>query len=652
MKNEILYSRLKLQNLPKGARIELCVDLNEVYYREKQDRVVITSIEDCQLGPFKEFIKPKLLADDNEWINISLEIDSDIFTSSKMLQNRKLFFSIMRRCYQENIYNYLSHLTLNLVEDTLNRYKLDDVPWMISKEFGTLKNFYQYPKNTTKLGNTFIDLNNGVFYESPKNEEISMKGGILLDKSNYHWINKIKKLIDMTSQDGHNGPKRHKGYKMNTESTLIVCSQLMIQSWKDLLTDAIVIAEKRDHKNVTYDDILNSRVVIVSNEYLTNKNYAKVWDNFKINDDASMKDIFTIMYNEYAKYAEYKFTDIKKLGNPVLSLIGWKRLVVDSHTVGMASNDPFLLELIGTLDSSYRWVQLASFPFMRDDVTQIINMISGKTINYPLYKQDGRVHHLNDIVRCIDQHDDKLRIDKQVINISTNKYENELLSSMTSDEANDILFNFKTKSDIKKMGINCPSLRSNGHPECSICLTTIKRDSISITKCGHEFCFSCIIENLKYSKSCPLCRKEIDHKSIYTITRLTTMSSKMAKLHSLLKSNSKEKSIIYVKNIKEGQYLSKFMDKRSIKNVLCTGGRIQRKNQLINEFNDNTEPCNIILVIDDHPISKSIKGIQNVYFLDDWKAQNMQDYCGYGYLHTEIDSIKIYVIKQIIKKID
>lgn len=42
--------------------------------------------------------------------------------------------------------------------------------------------------------------------------------------------------------------------------------------------------------------------------------------------------------------------------------------------------------------------------------------------------------------------------------------------------------------------------------KCPVCLLELGEKNIFITQCGHTFCGSCIIENLKYTTACPLCR--------------------------------------------------------------------------------------------------------------------------------------------------
>lgn len=79
------------------------------------------------------------------------------------------------------------------------------------------------------------------------------------------------------------------------------------------------------------------------------------------------------------------------------------------------------------------------------------------------------------------------------------------------------------------------------NPECAICLEKISKKSLLYTKCNHYFCEVCIIRFFKlHKKNCPLCRTEIDSKSLLKIRyskETQYVSDKLKYLLSLKKSN-------------------------------------------------------------------------------------------------------------------
>jgi len=49
--------------------------------------------------------------------------------------------------------------------------------------------------------------------------------------------------------------------------------------------------------------------------------------------------------------------------------------------------------------------------------------------------------------------------------------------------------------------------------ECSICYDVYYNKNISITPCGHIFCFNCILKAVSYNKECPICRNRLVEES-------------------------------------------------------------------------------------------------------------------------------------------
>jgi hypothetical protein len=47
---------------------------------------------------------------------------------------------------------------------------------------------------------------------------------------------------------------------------------------------------------------------------------------------------------------------------------------------------------------------------------------------------------------------------------------------------------------------------------CSICLGVIGEYNKAVTKCGHNFCLTCLLESLKENNTCPLCRSSLETK--------------------------------------------------------------------------------------------------------------------------------------------
>ena len=53
--------------------------------------------------------------------------------------------------------------------------------------------------------------------------------------------------------------------------------------------------------------------------------------------------------------------------------------------------------------------------------------------------------------------------------------------------------------------------------KCPICLEKLKDTNLTITPCGHKFCFTCISEHSCRSYDCPMCRSDIQTNKVRKI---------------------------------------------------------------------------------------------------------------------------------------
>tara|TARA_B100001175_G_C19296266_1_gene535974 strand:- start:129 stop:650 length:522 start_codon:yes stop_codon:yes gene_type:complete len=53
--------------------------------------------------------------------------------------------------------------------------------------------------------------------------------------------------------------------------------------------------------------------------------------------------------------------------------------------------------------------------------------------------------------------------------------------------------------------------------KCPICLDILKDTNLTITPCGHKFCFTCISEHSCNSNDCPICRANIQTNKVRKI---------------------------------------------------------------------------------------------------------------------------------------
>jgi len=48
--------------------------------------------------------------------------------------------------------------------------------------------------------------------------------------------------------------------------------------------------------------------------------------------------------------------------------------------------------------------------------------------------------------------------------------------------------------------------------DCPICMESLGKNDVCVTKCGHKFCTSCLLQSAQNNTDCPLCRTELAPK--------------------------------------------------------------------------------------------------------------------------------------------
>ena len=90
---------------------------------------------------------------------------------------------------------------------------------------------------------------------------------------------------------------------------------------------------------------------------------------------------------------------------------------------------------------------------------------------------------------------------------------------------------------------------------CTICLGAIGDNNKAITKCGHSFCLSCLLESLEKKNSCPLCRESLESKRPECYKKITIEST--AKYIEEIIDNYDVSLVLYLlKNTQRNSYMN------------------------------------------------------------------------------------------------
>ena len=137
----------------------------------------------------------------------------------------------------------------------------------------------------------------------------------------------------------------------------------------------------------------------------------------------------------------------------------------------------------------------------------------------------------------------------------------------------------KQKDKIKKINnyVNdrVKLLKNKELIKCSICLDDINKNSISLTKCGHLYCYECLKTALCIDTRCPQCRKTLCESDIILIHYNDTGNYNILDKETS-SSLDNEENIAYIQHlirrgVRRGDYSHLLTSTRNTRNIRNTG---------------------------------------------------------------------------------
>lgn len=593
---ELIYARVKLINPPNGKRLHITKDCTQIFYYNNKEKVYISTHEENQIKQNFDFMKTKLVSEGtNGWYKILLDVNINMINNALRhpynICGRKNLFDIFKKCYNESKNNYISHLILNLYESILTGQQDNNIfgEWFKLKELKKGETYRYMPSNTYKISTFYADLLKGQFLNEVKMHDIKFNGGIIYDTT-YVWIEQILKNInEIEAKKDINHKKDINITFVYSKCTLIICDKSMCAYWTNKITlininaKIKIINTCKDHKNLKYSDIIELDYLIINCDYLLNKKYMSMIDDYNINNN-SLKEIISIIKKEFET-----FENIKSKTDVILSLIDWNRIIVDSISITNFIKDSYGYELLETLTTKNKWIQIDKMPTNHDDYVNIFKYIVGDSdVTFPLYNNDSIVY-LDNLMYVFEQKENtKMIIKEKCITVKSGKLEKAVISYINSSKCTDTnkfyeIINILYENTISRQAyvdildtINMSAEFDN--LDCSICFNECEQEDMLFTECGHYYCISCILQNLDYNSDCPMCRKKLELKNLHYVDDNCT-NDKADELIRTIR-NINDKVYVYVTSVKHKRYMAEYLDNYGISNIEWLYGNDMSKIQL------------------------------------------------------------------------
>lgn len=575
---ELIYARVKLQNPPSGKRIHISKDCTQIFYYNNREKVFLSTNNEFVMKQNFDFISTKVVSDGNSgWYKISLDVDinklNDILRYPYNINGRRNLFDILKKCYNETKNTFTSHIILNLYEKVLITSNNDDfTDWFQLKE-KTTELFCYLQSDICKVGEYYIDTVKGQFLRDFNPVECKMNGGIIHDKT-YLWIESILHCELLSGEEY----EYHELTLVYTKCTMIICDKSMCTYWlykiKAYYPDAIIkiINTLKDHKSLSYNDLVNIDFIIINYDYLINKKYMSILDDYSFNNN-KLSDIIGIIKDEYGS-----FDNIKEKTDVLLSLITWNRIIIDTLSINYVLKDVKAFELLMTMKACNKWIQIDKMPSIQNEYMMMYKFLfNDSNLNFPLYDEFFVIKYIGDMIYAFNNKKESSIIHEECMIVKSGVLEKTILKFLENikcmdmykfnDMINTLYENVITRQTYVDI-LDTINLNAEfSDLQCPICLNTNDQKNMLFTGCGHYYCITCILENLEYNHSCPMCRKEIALNDLYYIDD-TCKNLRANELIKTLKDISHrkvdDKIYIYINNLKHKSYLDNYMKKYGI----------------------------------------------------------------------------------------
>jgi SNF2 family DNA or RNA helicase len=314
----------------------------------------------------------------------------------------------------------------------LYSYQLRTLQWLKHIESTIYKEGIKYSSviplnellNVDKFNNYYFDyINQEIITNENITKKLTFKGGILADEMGLgKTITTISLIIDKPRNDLNINLKKlneinielNQNEKIKIKANLIICPSHLAKQWYseiircNPLMKVLLITTKPQHENITYKDILEANVVIVSFQFLSNIQYYPSINYKKIT--------MSQLYNNFNERIYLLNTTLKNILNdknklltlkqPILEHFEWYRIIVDeAHEIFSTSIwnrnhiDSFLNNLLLVIDCVFKWY-ISGTPFTNEDgFRSVMQFLEMKSYS----KQNIIIRGKNEVItKCLD----------------------------------------------------------------------------------------------------------------------------------------------------------------------------------------------------------------------------------------------------------
>lgn len=293
----------------------------------------------------------------------------------------------------------------------LYHYQKCSIKWMMDMEnTPTVLTYTTNPE--INMGNIYYDTRKQIFDHIENKKKITFSGGALIDEVG---LGKTIQMISLMINNISRPQQPVINNRIYTKATLVMCPNQLCGQWireiNEKLTpnalnklSIIKILTKKDFDKISYKDIVNADIVILSFTFLDNKSFNNVWMTDLGNASFHKKKWDMTNNIDVAKKFDTIFNDIKDkyndMTNPIFTLFHWHRIIVDEfHEIYKDFGYVYVHNILQHIRSNNKWCVTAtpfgSAKYLDHIVDFVTNYNNSEDTSMHIYKNDNIIDYLS-----------------------------------------------------------------------------------------------------------------------------------------------------------------------------------------------------------------------------------------------------------------
>ncbi len=282
----------------------------------------------------------------------------------------------------------MKEITVDLFE-----YQKCSVYWMKQKENDRKKILYNLNEEVI-LGNVYYDITTQQIDLISNKKKLEFCGGAIIDEVG---LGKTLQVIGLVIAN----PPKQISYvdnrfnnKFCSKATLVFCQNQLCGQWKREMKDKIskdydpniiTVLTKRDFDKLTYQELLNADIVLVSFTFLGNESFTSQWTSgissiksfskrpWSSSDISMVKTLFDKMGKDLLNDPVNSLYKTQ----PLFQLIHWHRFVVDEfHEILKGTTYKYIHNLLPFITAENKWIVTATLFNEKENMADAVEFLT------------------------------------------------------------------------------------------------------------------------------------------------------------------------------------------------------------------------------------------------------------------------------------